>query len=276
MSNIEKLLAQLQQEREVFIKEHDQKIKILRQLPSNTLEPTALSLNGYEADYLLEFNCTTTQLEKLLQAYPPVDLVEVWGSSWTIKPKCRLTKHDEMYSDVVDAFNRYIRRGEHLHGTYWWTRLDEALVFIRAIAPKEDLPSLSPDDNVWEEKGMPGGTASYYYFTRKVPNVQGLPAVDAKSPDLVAIKSHIKTSAEQMLYGFLSGYSSFKDDAYPRKCFEVMLRKATGYAVKLVFARCSQSTAFFCIRLNKAIETIDIRVEMNPVKPQLHSQNFPV
>ncbi|MCC5610988.1 hypothetical protein LC612_30625 [Nostoc sp. CHAB 5834] len=276
MSKIKTLQAQLVRERDSFIKEVDQKISFLNQLPKTPVEPTAFSLKGYEADYSLVFNCKNAQLPELWQAYPPVDLVEVWSSSWTIKPKCRLTEHESKYSDVTNAFNRYLRKGEHLHGIYWWTRINDSLVNIRVVTSKDEQPALLPDPEVWEPKEMPGGTAGYLYFIRKLAEVKGLPAVDSKSPDLIAIRSKIKMVAEKTLSSFLSDYSSFKDESYPRKCFENMLRNATGYAVDLVYARCRQSTAVFCIHLNKDIETLDIQVKLNPEKPTLHKQNFPV
>lgn len=150
--------------------QHEKATLLLGQLPANAPEPTALHTFGYCADYGLEFK-DPKLVERLLELYPPLPLVDLTGATRTQKPLAYVRDNEQR--DAQLTLYPVVYKTGLDRAALWWTSLPcgTVQVSVKGVKAFEGMPE--SEVHRYEKLVHGYSTGAAEFFTKKLAVVHG-------------------------------------------------------------------------------------------------------
>lgn len=204
---------------------------VLSGIHSETEGLIGVSKHGYCAQASLLFKGTGLA-RKLLELYPPLDCVDITGSSKTQKP-AKYVRDEDRYSGIVPIFPVCFKSSKTEQEARWWTSLNgmDVEVHVEGASPAEFEVELNSSKYVRDSHSYSSG--SVVYFARALAN----PTVRPGSQDPVQQAADFE-AVRAWFEAFFCRFSHFYENSYEvSKRIKHQLRKDTGLDVQIRMMR---------------------------------------
>lgn len=198
--------------------------KVLSGIPGNSPEPVGVSKHGYCAQATLEFKGSGLA-QTLFELYPPMECVDVSGSTQTQKP-AKYLRDEDRYSAIVPIFPVVFKTsGTETHAR-WWTTMNGLDVAIEVAEAKPgEFDVLQSGDYLADQHCYSSGSVTFYPRPLATPIVR-----PGTAEDFDTVRDWFKVLFAKHSHLYENDYAS-------KRYITHQLRKDTGLDVAIRIMR---------------------------------------